>query len=93
MVSLGWYDTYRSALKEAIIEDDKKIDHVKWQKELDQLKSPYEKTKKPYSNAVWGLAATEVLEYNKRDLERMLENESHKKPVDYDRNKNITLYT
>ena len=87
MISLGWYDTYRSALKEAIVEDDKKIDHVKWQKELDQLKARYEKTQKPYSSVVWGLAATEVLEHSKRDLERMLENESHKKTVDFNRSK------
>ena len=91
MISLGWYDTYRSALKEAIVEDDKKIDHVKWQKELDQLKSRYEKTMKPYSSAVWGLAAVEVLEHNKRDLERMLENESHMKIADHNRNKDMIL--
>ena len=36
-------------------------------------------TKKPYAETVVNLSAVEVLEHNKRDLERMLENESHVK--------------
>ena len=38
---------------------------------------------------VTDLASVEVLQHNKRDLERMLENESHKRTVSKDRN--ITL--
>ena len=49
----------------------------------------YRKTERPLSDAIVDLAKMEVLNHNKRDLERMLENESHKRTVSRDRN--ITL--
>jgi len=60
-----------------------------WQKELDGLKERYQKTERPLSDATLDFAKMEVLNHNKRDLERMLENESHKRTVSRDRN--ITL--
>ena len=36
---------------------------------------PYQKTENPFSNAIVDLAKMEVLNHNKRDLERMLQNE------------------
>ena len=68
---------------------DKKITPKAWQKELDGLKERYQKTERPLSDATLDLAKMEVLNHNKRDLERMLENESHKRTVSRDRN--ITL--
>ena len=81
---LTTYKMYRDVLKDMIAEPDKKIVPKSWQKELDGLEERYAKTQRPYSDAVVDLAKMEVLNHNKRDLERMLENESHQ------RNRNIT---
>ena len=70
---------YRDVLKDMIAEPDKKIVPKSWQKELDGLEERYAKTQRPYSDAVVDLAKMEVLNHNKRDLERMLENESHQR--------------
>ena len=43
----------------------------------DRLDEKSQKTEKAVSNALVDLAKMEVLIYNKRDLERMLENERH----------------
>lgn len=79
----------RGDTKSMIVEPDKKINPKAWTKELDGLKERYHKTEKPLSDATLDLAKMEVLNHNKRDLERMLENESHKRMVSRDRN--ITL--
>ena len=68
---------YKSVLKDMIKEPDKKIVPKKWKEELDRLDEKSQKTEKAISNAVVDLAKMEVLSYNKRDLERMLENERH----------------
>ncbi len=75
--------------KNLIKEQDKKITAGAWRKELASLQDAYEKGKEPYAEVVTDLASVEVLQHNKRDLERMLENESHKRTVSKDRN--ITL--
>lgn len=77
--SMNTYKIYRDALKDMIKEPDKKITPKAWQKELDGLEDRYAKTQRPYSDAVFDLAKMEVLNHNKRDLERMLENESHQR--------------
>ena len=76
---LTTYKMYRDVLKDMIAEPDKKIVSKSWQKELDGLEERYAKTQRPYSDAVVDLAKMEVLNHNKRDLERMLENESHQR--------------
>ena len=86
---LNTYKIYRDALKDMIKEPDKKITPKAWQKELDVLKERYQKTERPLSDATLDLAKMEVLNHNRRDLDRMLENESHKRMVSRDRN--ITL--
>lgn len=58
-----------------ITEPDKKITPKAWQRELDSLLPKYEAGKEPYAIVVSTLATIEVLEYNKTDLQRMLENE------------------
>ena len=85
---LSHYDVYRSELKSIIQEDDKKIMPVTWRKELEKLQKSLEDSKKPYSEAVVNLAKCDVLQHNRRDLERMLENESHQRNRDLSRNRN-----
>ncbi|MCR5367235.1 MAG: MobA/MobL family protein [Eubacterium sp.] len=74
---LNTYKVYRDVLKNMIEEPDKKITPKGWQKELDSLTQEYQKTEKPLADAVINLAKVEVLNHNKRDLERMLNNERH----------------
>jgi len=81
MVELAYYDTYRKGLKEMIKEPDKKITAGAWRKELASLQAAYEKSTTPYAEVVTDLACVEVLQHNRRDLDRMLENESHKRTV------------
>ena len=83
MAELAYYDAHRSRIKGMITEQDKKITPRVWEKELASLQSSLDKTQKPYAELVTKLSAVEVLEFNRRDLERMLENES------YDNNRNI----
>ncbi|MBO4910351.1 MAG: MobA/MobL family protein [Lachnospiraceae bacterium] len=85
---LTTYRMYRDVLKDMIAEPDKKIVPKSWQKELDGLEERYAKTQRSYSDAVVDLAKMEVLNHNKRDLERMLENESHQRNRDITRKKN-----
>ena len=76
---LNTYKIHRYVLKYMIKEPDKKITPKAWQKELDGLKESYRKTERPFSEAIVELAKMEVLNHNKQDLERMLENESHQR--------------
>ncbi len=78
-VELVSYDLYRNRLKSMIKEPDKKILAGAWRRELAALETAYEKGTEPYAKVVTDLASVEVLQHNKKDLERMLENESHKK--------------
>lgn len=58
-----------------ILEPDKKITPKAWRKELAEIQEKIDVTKQPYSQAVMRLASVEVLEHNKKDLERLLHNE------------------
>ena len=87
---LNTYKFHRDILRGMIKEDDKKITPKAWQKELDTLTKEYDEAKKPYSQLVWKLASIEVLNHNHRDLERMLENESHQRSRE-PRNRNQSL--
>lgn len=87
---LNTYKFHRDILRGMIKEDDKKIPPKAWQKELDTLTKEYDEAKKPYSQLVWKLASIEVLNHNRRDLERMLENESHQRSRE-PRNRNQSL--
>ena len=79
MGELAFYDAYRKAIKDMIKEPDKRITAGAWKKELATLKEKYDKGQEPYAEVVTDLACVEVLQHNKKDLERMLENETHKK--------------
>ena len=75
IAELGYYDMYRDELKSMIKEPDKKIMPKSWKREFEKLEPEFKATQKPYSQAVWKLAAIEVLSHNRKDLERMPENE------------------
>lgn len=79
LVELTFYDTYRSELKKMIREEDHKIKPKAWSQELDILQNRLNDLQKPIGKTLWFLACIEILEYNKKDLSRMLGNEGHKK--------------
>ena len=79
MVELAYYDTYRKGLKGMIRESDKRILAGAWRKELAALEKAYEQGKEPYAEVVTDLACVEVLQHNRKELDRMLENEKHKR--------------
>ena len=72
---LNTYKIYRNVLKDMIAEPDKKINPKAWRKELDRLQQDYQQTEIMLSDATVDLARMEVLDHNRRDLERMLEND------------------
>ena len=86
---LNTYKMYRRILKDMIVEPDKKIVPKAWQKELDSLKEKYAQNRRSCSAAVLDLARMEVLNHNKRDLKRMLENERHSSTKERDRNRGL----
>ena len=79
---LAYYDSYRSTLKNMIKGEDKRILPKTWRKELDRLCADFDKTETPYSRVVTQLACCEVLAYNKKELARLIENESHRRARD-----------
>ncbi len=89
MVELTFYKTYRDHLKDMIKETDKRIFPGKWRAELSDLETKFAETRIPYADAVSKLSAIEVLSYNRSDLVRMLENESHKRTQELALSRNI----
>ena len=83
------YRMYRDILKDRIMEPDKKIVPRKWREEIAELKNALEGSWQEYSDAVWVLAGIETLEYNQKDLKRMIENEGHKLSEKRIRNRDI----
>ena len=81
MVELAFYDTYRNELKGMIKEPDKRILAGAWRKELDSLNNAYNQYNDRYAEIVNDLACVEVLQHNRKELERLLENESHKRTI------------
>jgi hypothetical protein len=73
---LSKYDVFHSQLKEKL-KTDEKITPMKWRSELKTYKERLEKTKEPYGKVTVQLARVEVLEHNRKELDRILENESH----------------
>ena len=63
----------------------RKITAGAWRKELVSLQAAYEKSTTPYAEVVTDLACVEVLQHNGKDLDRMLENEIHKRTAHKDR--------
>ena len=88
---LNTYKIYRDTLKSMIVEPDKKINPKAWTKELGGLKESYRKTERPLSDAIVDLAKMEVLNHNKHDLERMLQNERSERNRTHIRNRDQIL--
>ena len=88
---LNTYKIYRDTLKSMIVEPDKKINPKAWIKELAGLSERYQKTERPLSDATLELAKMEVLNHNKRDLERMLQNERSERSRTHIRNRDPIL--
>jgi len=84
---LNSFKMYKSAFKDMIEEPDKKIKPKAWQTEIDELKEKYRQTEKPMSDAIVNLAKMEVLSYNKRYLEQMLQNERNERTKNLNRSR------
>lgn len=80
-LDIAYYDTYRERLKGMITEPDKKIIPKAWQRELDSLLPKYEAGREPYALVISMLASIEVLEYNRLNLQRMIEHEAREKTL------------
>ncbi len=78
-IELRNYDMYRKILKSFIRGEDKRILPKEWQKPMDKFNDANTDVNSSLQKTVSVLAAIEVLQFNKRDLQRMIENENHKK--------------
>ena len=65
------YKSYRTALQSA-----DKITPKQWKAEIQSLQSEYDSIGKEKSKTVTELAYAEVISYNRKNLERELQNES-----------------
>ena len=85
------YRMYRDILKDRIEEPGKKIEPKKWERELETLRGALDDSQKEYSDTECEFAIIETLEHNKKDLDRMIENESHRRAAERnkDRKKGI----
>ena len=79
---LAMYDKY---------EPYQKITPKAWRKKLDELGEKYRTVNRSHSDMIIDLARMEVLKHNKGDLERILENESHKRSREQVRDINPSL--
>ena len=86
-----YYKEYRFQLKRMIREKNKDIVPKKWQKELDDLIAAKEELKMPYSEVITNLASCEALEHNRKELTRMIENESHARKHTVTRKNELSL--
>ena len=79
---------YRKILKSFIRGEDKRILPKEWQKQMDKFNDANTDVNSSLQKTVSILAAIEVLQFNKKDLQRMIENENHKRTVNIEK-KNI----
>ena len=87
-IELRNYDMYRKVIKALIRGEDKRILPKEWQKQIDIINSENTEVNKSLQKTVSILAAIEVLQFNKKDLQRMIENENLKKPKEQSINRN-----
>jgi len=73
------YEVYRDLLKGKIQEPDKKITANAWRKELAELEQKVEGLEDSFRDTVIKLASCEVIEWNKKELERVIKNEENEK--------------
>lgn len=84
------YDLYRKELKKKIVEPDKKITPKAWKKELAQLEKKLDEIREPFGEVIVNLSSIELLEYNKKELGRMMENEKHQKELSINQSRKKT---
>ena len=84
-IELRNYDMYRKVLKSFIRGEDKRILPKEWQNRWISLMILIQMLTILCKKIVSVLTAIEVLQFNKRNLQRMIENESHKKAVSIDK--------
>lgn len=70
------YEVYRDLLKGKIQESVKKITAKAWRTELTELEQKLEGIRETFRDSTIKLASCEVIEWNKKDLERVISNES-----------------
>jgi hypothetical protein len=61
-----------------LLNEGEKMAPKKWKAEIKALQADYDSIAKEQSVAAMDLAYAEVIDYNKRNLERELTNESHR---------------
>ena len=82
------YDVYRDLIKSKIKGDDKRILPKEWQKQIDKINRGNLDIDNSLQKTVSVLSAIEVLQWNKKDLQRMIENENYKKQKEQSINRN-----
>ena len=82
MAELASYEFYRGRLKSMIRENNKRILPSKWRSELNELQDQCSAIRGPLMDTTWKLAIMDVLNYNRKELERMTENDKHDKNKD-----------
>ena len=87
------YDLYRNKIKQSIVEPDKKITPKAWKKELAQLEKELDETREPLGKVIVNLSSIELLEYNKKELGRMMENEKHQKELSINQSRKKTEHS
>ena len=73
--SLEKYPEIRECMQ-SLLEQGEKITPKQWKAEIQSLQAEYESISKEQSKTVTELAYAEVISYNKKNLERELQNES-----------------
>ena len=91
IAELEYYDYYRQLIKDKIKEPDKKITPKAWKKELSKLEERYSTVNTEYAKSVYRLAGIETLNYNRKELDRMLETEHTEKTVEHKKDRNVSL--
>ena len=87
------YDLYRNKIKQSIVEPDKKITPKAWKKELIQLEKKLDEIREPFGEVIVNLSSIELLEYNKKELGRMMENEKHQKELSINQSRKKTEHS
>ena len=79
-----------NSLPLTIIEPDKKITPKAWKMELAQLEKKLDEIREPFGEIIVNLSSIELLEYNKKELGRMMENEKHQKELSINQSRKKT---
>ena len=63
------------------------------EKELAQLEKELDETREPLGKVIVNLSSIELLEYNKKELGRMMENEKHQKELSINQSRKKTEHS